>query len=695
MSEKWSLWVLKHRNFIIATWLFILILGVFSSTKLNSHLTTSLNVPNSSSQSANEILIKDFHENVEGTFTVIYPFKNATPLQIAGFESKIAKAAGIVPTEQIAQEKALGGTLFVNVDTALSLSEASSFTKPFREAIKSVNLQGALITGPPAIKSDVTPVLSNDLRRGEIIGISLALLLLLIALGFTFQIFAPLLLAAASMAATVSLILLIAQRFLVVLYTPNIVELIGLGLSIDYSLLILFRYRRELEISPAERGSAIVRTMQSAGKTVLLSGSTVAIGLATLIFIPVPFIRSLGVTSLIVPLIAIFTSFTLLPILLLLIPEGQSRTTNVIEPFAKLARFIVGRPRAIAFSALVLLGILSASVFGLHVTPSSLTAIPSNLESQQAISFVTSKVGSGVVTPNQLIIDLSAAGQAQSNAVIAARKSLVAHLSKNPEAMIVAGGSKAPYVDLSGRYLRIFIFARHSFGEPQAQKLVSELHQLTLSKFGFPESTRYYIAGAASQGADLLRVLRGDFPWMVLFALLATFLLLVRALRSIVLPLKAILLDLISLSATYGIVVFLFGNQHISNALGLYHLNQIEAWALVFLFVLLFGVSMDYEVFILSSIKEAKEVGASNDEAIIEGVSQTGIVVTSAALIFIAAVSGLALGHFAGLQEIGIGLGFGVLVDATIVRGLLLPSVMVLLGRWNWWLPSLREAARN
>ena len=148
------------------------------------------------------------------------------------------------------------------------------------------------------------------------------------------------------------------------------------------------------------------------------------------------------------------------------------------------------------------------------------------------------------------------------------------------------------------------------------------------------------------------------------------------------------MLDLISLSVAYGIVVLAFGNSAISKFLGIYHLNQIEAWAALFLFVLLFGISMDYEVFIISRIKEAKDAGLSNSEAISEGVTQTGIVVTTAALIFIGAVSGLALGHFAGLQEIGIGLAFGVFVDATIVRGLLLPSVMVLLGRWNWWAPE-------
>ena len=689
MLEKWSLSVLKYRNFILVGWLIVILLGAVSSTKINSYLTTSLNIPHSSSQSADEILLNNFHENVEGSFTVIYPFKNAIELQIAGFKAKIAKAAHVIPTAQVAQEKALGGTLFVSINTALSLSEAAKFTVPLRDAINSVNLHGALVTGPPAIKSDVSPILSSDLRRGEIIGISIALIILLLVLGFTFQIFTPLIFAAASISATVSLILLVAQHFLVVLYIPNIVELIGLGLSIDYSLLMLFRYRRELKQSPADPAGAVARTMRSAGKTVLISGSTVAIGLATLILVPIPFIRSLGITSALVPLVAMFTAFTLQPILLLLIPGRENPSLGVTKPFTHLANFIVRKPLQVALASLVLVVALAASALSLHVTPSSLTAIPANLESQRAISLVTSKVGSGVITPNQLIIDLGAPGMAQNPDLIAARKALTAALSKNPEALVVAGGSKTPYVDLSGRYLRVFVFARHSFGEAPTQKLVSDLRGVSLTSFGFSPQARMYLAGAGAQGADLLKVLGDTFPWIVLLALLATFLLLARALRSVILPLKAILLDLISLAVSYGIVVLAFGNRVISSALGIYHLNQIEAWALVFLFVLLFGVSMDYEVFIITRIKEAKESGASNNEAITEGVAATGIVVTSAALIFIAAVSGLAFGHFAGLQEIGIGLGFGVLVDATIVRGLLLPSAMVLLGKWNWWLPKV------
>ena len=688
MLDTWTLSILKHRKILALIWLLVIAAGAVASTKLDSHLTTSLGVPNSSSAAADKILNRTFHENVEGTFTVIYPFKNASSTEIAGFESAIASAAKLIPTSSIAEEKALGGTLFVNINTNLSLSEASRFTFEFRAALKSKNLSGAMVTGPPAIKSDVSPILNSDLRHGEVIGVLVALLVLLLVLGFSLQILTPLIFAMASISATVGAVFLIAQKFLVVLYIPNIVELIGLGLAIDYSLLMLFRFRRELEKSPQEREAAIGRTMQSAGRTVLLSGVTVAIGLATLTLVPIPFIRSLGITSALVPLISILTAFTLQPILLLWIPQGSRRSIGERFSFSALAKFIIGRPLQVFLTALVIVVALASSVLALHITPSSLTSVPAQLESERAISRITSSVGEGVITPNQLIIDLGKSGLAASPEVVKSRVDLAAAILKNPEVMVVASGSKTPYIDASQRYLRLFIFSRDSFGSSKSQKLVKDLRQISLTKYGFSAQAQMYLGGAAAQGADLLQVLLSTFPWIVLLALLATFLLLARNLRSFVLPFKAILLDLISLSVAYGIVVLSFGNSHLAHLLGIYHLNQIEAWALLFLFVLLFGVSMDYEVFIISRIKEAKERGLTNNEAIAEGVSETGLVVTSAAVIFIGAVSGLALGHFAGLQEIGIGLAFGVLVDATLVRGLLLPSVMVLLGKWNWWMPA-------
>jgi RND superfamily putative drug exporter len=316
----------------------------------------------------------------------------------------------------------------------------------------------------------------------------------------------------------------------------------------------------------------------------------------------------------------------------------------------------------------------------LQVTPSSLSAIPSHLESAQALESVTSKVGIGVITPHTLVIDLGVERNAKD--VTDLRFEFAKKIADNPEVFTVASGDQWPYVDPTGRFIRLYVFGQHDLGAAETVDLVQQLRDGYIPNSGFPDSALFYLGGAPAQGVDLLNALSKTFPFVVILILFITFLILVRTFQSILLSAKAIILDLISIGIAFSalVVVFKFG-------VGTYQLEQIEAWVLILLFAILFGLSMDYEIFIVSRIREAHDRGASNEEAIREGMRSSGTVVTVAALIFISAVTGLATGHFAGLQQLGVGLAIGVIVDATIIRGLLLPSAMVLLGRWNWWMP--------
>jgi RND superfamily putative drug exporter len=231
--------------------------------------------------------------------------------------------------------------------------------------------------------------------------------------------------------------------------------------------------------------------------------------------------------------------------------------------------------------------------------------------------------------------------------------------------------------------LRIYVFGQHDLGSDQTRQLVQQLRNEYIPNAGFPTGTKIYLGGAPAQGEDLLDAIKSSLPTIISLIVLITFMILVRTFRSIVLAIKAIILDLISIAASFAtlVLVFKFG-------VGTYQLEQLEAWVLILLFAILFGLSMDYEIFIVSRMREAWDRGASNEDAIREGMRNSGAVVTAAALIFISALSGLITGHFAGLQQLGIGLAAGVLIDATLIRGLLLPSAMVLLGKWNWWLPG-------
>ena len=675
MLIKWSQAAVKARSLVLAIWALLTAFGLFGATHLDQYLSTSVEVPGSSSAQANEILNRVFQENTEGTFSVMYKFKQASTAQIDGFKTTVRKAAQVIPGSEVTQEKAFAGTLYVNIGTPFDLKGAAPYTEALRTALLKGQLKGALVSGPPAIENDVVPILSSDLHRGQLVAVILASILLVATLGFTWAVLIPLLFGLATIATSLGLIYLLAHKFLMVLYVPNIVELIGLGLAIDYSLLMVSRYRREIGAS----NDPLAQTMKTAGRTAVISGTTVALGLSTLLLVPVPFIRSLGLACLVIPLVSIAAAVTLQPILLdAFAGSGNKGFKGVLHlSFDRFTEVAISYPRKVCALSLTVITLLMSALMWFHVTPSSLSAIPAHLESAQALNTVTSKVGVGVITPSEIVMDLGANTTAKE--LTEERFELVKAIAADKEVFTVANGEKWPYVDQSGRYLRIYIFGNHDLGSTETRQLVSDLRNIYIPQAKFPEGTKFYLGGAPAQGIDLLDAISNSLPLIISLMVLLTFLILLRTFRSVVLAIKAIILALISIAVSFAVlvVVFKFG-------IGTYQLEQLEAWVLVLLFAVLFGLSMDYEIFIVSRMREAWDGGANNEDSIREGMRSSGTVVTAAALIFITALTGLITGHFAGLQQLGIGLAAGVLIDATLIRGLLLPSAMVLLGQWNW-----------
>jgi RND superfamily putative drug exporter len=676
MLIRLSQTAVKARTLVLTIWIALTAFGLFGASHLDQYLTTSLVVPGSPSAAAHKILNEKFEENTEGTFTVMYAYKQASAEQIATFKSSVARAAHVIPGSEITNEKAFAGTLYSNIGTPFDLKEAATYTEALRRALVNQGLMGALVTGPPAIESDVVPILSSDLRRGQIIAVVFAIVLLIMTLGFTWAVLIPLLFGLATISTTLGIIYLLAHKFLMVLYVPNIVELIGLGLAIDYSLLMVHRYRREL----GQSEDPIVHTMKTAGHTAVISGFTVALGLATLLLVPIPFVRSIGLACLVLPVVSILAAITLQPILLSkLAAAPKTGFKGALEfSFDRLTNLAIAKPGKVLTSTLIALSILMSALMWLQITPSSLSAIPSHLESARALNSVTDKVGIGVITPHEIVIDLGV--HAGSPEISAIHFEFAKSLAADPEVFSVASGEKWPYTDQTGRYLRIYVFGQHDLGSDQTKQLVDQLRDDYIPNSGFPAGTKIYLGGAPAQGVDLLDAIKSSIPIIFSLIMLLTFFTLLRTFRSIVLALKAIILDLISIATSFAIVVLVF-----KFGIGTYQLEQLEAWVLILLFAIVFGLSMDYEIFIVSRMREAWERGASNEEAIREGMRNSGTVVTAAALIFITALTGLITGHFAGLQQLGIGLAAGVLIDATIIRSLLLPSAMVLLGKWNWW----------
>ena len=244
------------------------------------------------------------------------------------------------------------------------------------------------------------------------------------------------------------------------------------------------------------------------------------------------------------------------------------------------------------------------------------------------------------------------------------------------------------YNDKSGRYAVVVVSGKHEYGTPQAQAFVHRLRGEIIPGAGFPEGVTVLAGGGPPQGVDFLDKAYGVFPWVVLVVLVLTYLLLLRAFRSWLLPLKAVLLNLLSVAAAYGVLVLTFRWGAGSDLLGLYQIQQVEGWIPIFLFAMLFGLSMDYEVFLVSRMRESWDHVPDNGRAVAHGLERTGRIVTAAAIIMVAAFSGFMVGSIVGLQEFGLGLAVAILLDVTLVRMVLVPSLMALLGRYNWWLPD-------
>lgn len=699
MLKRLTDFSIRSKSLIAVIWIIVTVAGLYGASDINSRLTTSLAIPNSESARAEGILSAQFGENSEGLISITYRFGTIPKSEIEALKTKIIQTVATIPNSKVTQQRAIGGTLFTIISNPLSLTEAAKAVEPLRKALRDNGLEKALVTGPPAIYNDVVPVLHRDLKLGQLIAGISAIAFLILILGFSFAVAIPFIFALATISLSLGLLDLLATKFLMVLYVPSVVELIGFGLAVDYSLLIVHRYRSELRSNPdAPTASHIHKVLETAGRTVLISSLTLTCSLATLLFVPVPFIRSLGLAGVLVPITSLLAALTLAPALLALFPKliakdfgfkGLLATADRPSHFVeRLSKLVLRAPKRIFFATLTVLALLALPILSLQVTPSSLTALPKDLESAQALSYITTRVGDGVITPIVVMAELKDGVTANDENVSKGRMELASTLSQTPEVFTVAQGSLPPYIDSSGKYIRIFVFSKASLGDPVTSNLVKTIRQRVLPSSELSKYAFFSVGGSPAQGVDLLQTIKGSLPFIFFTVLALIYLILARALKSLILPIKAIALDVISLAASVGVLVAImkFGIGKV--LFGAYQLDQIEIWALVFLVAILFGLSMDYEIFIVSRMRETWLKTGNNSEAVISGFTQTVGVVSAAAAIFIAAVSGMALGHFAGLQELGIGLAIAVLIDATLVRGLLLPSAMILLGKWNWWSPK-------
>jgi RND superfamily putative drug exporter len=458
-----------------------------------------------------------------------------------------------------------------------------------------------------------------------------------------------------------------------------LVALVGLGVAIDYSLLIVTRWREELGrgLSNAE---AIVAAAQTAGRAVVLSGLTVAIGLLSLIVLPVPFLRSLGVGGMLIPLVAISVVTTLLPIMLATWGPTLDRhrlhrsSFTYSRAWERWGRFVVRRKWPAALVGGTIVVVLAFPALSLNSGRPNTRALAQSGAAYSALASVE-KVGipSGVVYPFQVLahngsVNAAVAKIRGTPGVWAAYAPTAAHFRNGPNALITV----IPTAE----------------GNTSAGKAIYSRLRAQLA--GLPVE----VGGSSAQDIDFNHAVYGSFPLMLGLIALITFILLTRAFRSPILALKAVLLNIFSLGASYGLMVLVWQQGHGSNLIwGIPATHSIREYVPILVFAFLFGLSMDYEVFVLSRMREEYDDTGSTNQAVVNALSRTGRLVTSAAIILCISFASITLTPNVDIRVLAFGLAAGILLDATVIRSLLVPALVALFGRWNWWMPEPLERA--
>jgi RND superfamily putative drug exporter len=698
--EQLTRFVLRHRWIVLGTWVVLFLVSGAVTSGLSDLLTNRFTLPGTDTEKAEQVLEQHFGQAPTGSFTLVVKGAPGSERELATrLERVAARAAEVVPTGKVGSiNPARDGVASAQILSELELADVKGYTDDVRAAAGQIPGATLYVSGQPAIEHDLDPVFADDLKVGELfIAIPIALLILAFVFG-TLAFLIPFMIAAAAIPTTLGIIWILANYMELSTYLQNLVMLIGLGIAVDYSLLVVYRFREELRANGSKE-DAIVRTMETAGRAVVFSGTAVAIGLALMLAMPIPFMRGFGIAGLLIPLVSVVAALTLLPVLLQKIAGPLDRVRVVprriterrldVENnfWVRLSRMVMRHPLPIAVATSAFLLLLAAPVLDLRLGPGSNQGVPQHLESVQGLNVLGDAVGEGALAPTEIIVDTREPGGATTSDVRASVARLIRGLESDPEVGSVGFGEGEQYVDSSFRYLHLQAFGRHEYGLPESQEFVDRLRDEIVPAAGFPSSVDVFAGGGPPSGVDFLDLTYSSFPWLVIAVLVLTYFLLVRAFRSLLLPLKAILMNLLSISAAYGLLVVAF-KWGAGEPFGLISFDQIEGWIPVFLFAMLFGLSMDYEVFLVSRMREEWDRLKDNEQAVALGLAKTGRIVTAAGLVMFAAFMGFVAGSIVGLQQFGFGLAMAILIDVTIVRALLVPSVMKLMGRWNWWLPA-------
>jgi RND superfamily putative drug exporter len=590
----------------------------------------------------------------------------------------------------------------------------------------------ASLAGGPAFYGDVQAVSEADLRRSELISLPLAAVVLLVVFGSVVAAGVPLAVGGASVVVALALVYLIAGTTPMSVFVLNLATLLGLGLGVDYSLLLTSRFREELArrpsigTDPREAVQDAVRvTVATAGRAVFFSGLTVLLGLLGLVLFDFMVLRSVGIAGALVVGLTVLAALTLLPAILSVVgPRIDALPLRRTEPagegdgrWARLARWVMARPIAILVPTLGFLLLLGLPFLRVEFNAPDASILPASAPSRAGYDRLVEQFGEGEFSPIALAI--RTIGPATDPANVARLHEYSRRLAGDPRILRIRSlvdidprltveqyqllyGSPAGPPDrfaqvglgasTKGDLTTFTLFTPYGPNRDEARALIHDLRDPD-GPLAPPTGLVVGVTGGAADVVDVVDRVAADFPRTLAFIVVTTYLVLFLLLRSVVLPLKALAMNTLSIVASFGALVWIFQEGNLSAILGFQPLGFVETTQPVILFCVLFGLSMDYEVFLLSRMKEVWDRTGDNVAAVAGGLERSGRIVTSAAIVVVVVAGSFAFADIVLIKALGLGVAIAVALDATVVRALLVPATMRLLGRWNWWLPGPLERA--
>jgi RND superfamily putative drug exporter len=549
------------------------------------------------------------------------------------------------------------------------------------------------VSGTASIGHDFNTAAEQDLAQGEMIGGLIALVILILVLGAVVAAVVPIILAVVAIVAALGVTALVGQGFHLSFFVTNMITMMGLAVGIDYSLFVLSRFREE-----RLRGHDVVTSVDiasaTAGHAVLFSGLTVIIALLGMLIMPSTIFRSIAAGAIFVVSFAIIASLTLLPALLRLLgdrvnklrlPFIQSLQSEFDEErkggfWDRVASTVMHHPVIGVVAVTVVLLAFAIPYFDINTGTSGVSTLPGSFQSKQGFQILERDFQGGQVTPADIVIDGAANSQQVKNGIDTLRAIL-----KNDSVFGPSTYTTNQAGDLGLLSVQMTVDPNSGAANDAIRRLRNDYIPQAFS--GVPGHV--YVTGQTAVNVDSLSTTSKYTPIIFAFVLGLSFILLMLVFRSIVVPAKAIIMNLLSVGSAYGLLVLVSQKGFLHNILGFQQVPTIEFWLPLFLFSVLFGLSMDYHVFLLSRIRERYDQTKDNTDAVAYGLRSTGRLITGAALIMVSVFGGFAMGSLVMLQQVGFGLGVAVFLDATIIRSILVPSSMKLLGKANWYLPPV------